>query len=490
MLTNILLQTVPTIDNLWQTITITLFVLSMINERITNFIKLNIESVLTRLLTPKCYAYLFNGHTNFKLVEDDPLAEKNRERGIINFALICGFLVAGSCGADLIWMFNNKGALLTNKPWNGFWEHFGGYLLTAFFISLGSKFWHGLLDVILYTSNLKRKLGEQADWNFNQIAEVDAYVNAYEADPLRAALINARNQFSSPDILGYGLKKDQSNHYYVEVQVAKDIVGMPPALIYLLPTGQVRSIPIRQVQSQLAIPLDEVAIQPADNIGNTSTHLRGTLGCIVRRKTQTDPLFLTCYHVVKPADTQSWDNYDRSRQTENDRIESPNDSGDVMARILEAKRNLTVDIALLEPIVDHFRITSLKIEDIGLVTQHRPVTDLDVNTCVVRKVGISSHPAGNGTFSRLTTGTITGRDQVKTIDYSDGSFRLFELLQIKSLSPAIPFSLQGDSGALVVDQNGFGVGIVVAGDKDFSYALSLDNVFDQFNLDFYPPTHA
>ena len=494
----ILLQVAPDVPDLWKTIVITLFILSMINERITNFLKLNIESVLTRVLGLDRFNRLFHNRTNFRLVEDDPSLEKHREQGIVNIAVLSGFFVAAFCGADLLYMFSQKGNLLEDKALFGkpigevvklFVDHALGYLLTAFFISLGSKFWHDLLDVLLYTSNLKRKLGERADWQFDQITGVEAYVNAHEADPLRTALTSARSQFSDASILGYGLKKDLSNHYYVEVQVADDTVVTPPALTYLHPTGQVRSVPIRQIQSQLAIPLDEVAIVPAANIGNTSTQLRGTLGCIVRRKNQTNPLFLTCYHVVKPAGNQSWDSYDRGRQTDSDRIESPNASGDVVARILEAKRNLTVDVALLEPIEDLFRIASLSIQGIGRVTQHRPVTDLDVNTCVVRKVGINSQPAPNGTFSRLTTGTIVGRDQIKTVAYSDGDFRLFSLLQIKSTS-SIPFSLPGDSGSLVVDEHNFGVGIVVAGDSTFSYALALDTVFSQFNLDFYPPTHA
>ena len=81
----ILLEALPKLDfqDLWKTIVITLFILSMINERITNFIKLNIESILTRVLGYARYQRTFNHKTNFRLVETDPDKEKERERGIV-----------------------------------------------------------------------------------------------------------------------------------------------------------------------------------------------------------------------------------------------------------------------------------------------------------------------------------------------------------------------------------------------------------------------
>jgi hypothetical protein len=38
-------------------------------------------------------------------------------------------------------------------------------------------------------------------------------------------------------------------------------------------------------------------------------------------------------------------------------------------------------------------------------------------------------------------------------------------------------SSKGDSGAVVVDQEGHPIGIVVGGDESFTYAVKLSNVF-------------
>ena len=491
--------------DLWKTLVISLFILSMINERISNFIKLNIAYILAWVIGLKRFEKLFNCRTNFSIPEDDPEKEKKRERGIMNWAIISGFFISLFTGADLIFMIQSGGNFLFIPDISSrllfhqgeeldftlllqsFIKHFFGFMLTAFFISLGSKFWHDLLDVILYTSNLKRKLTEKEDWSFTTAEEVNSYIHSYESDSIRNVITANQAVFNVPGVLGYGLKKDSSSNYYIEVLTTSKAVVVPSSITYLHPSGNVKSIAIKNIVTGPAI----AAIEPGDELGNTAIKkFKGTLGCITQRIGTRTPLLLTCYHVVKPGEGQSWEGYDRAKQQLNDRIESPDDSGNIIGRILEGRRNLTTDTAVLEPMTkDGLKITSIKapIPQIGFVNKSRMVTDQDVGKTGVFKVGINSTPSDID--NRKTIGKVVNRDYTRIIKYTDGEYKLFSLLQIRS-STSDPFAQPGDSGALVVDQNRFGVGMVVAVDDEYTYALPLDDVFNQFSLEFYTPVPA
>lgn len=490
----ILLQADSGYPDLWKTLIITLLILSMINERLSNFVKLNISYVLARMIGLKRYEELFNSRTNFSIPEDDPEKEKKRERGIMNWAIVSGFLVSLFTGADLVYMIKNSGNFLSfpnlteltmEETFASFGRHFFGLLLTTFFISLGSKFWHDLLDVVLYTSNLKRKLTEKDDWSFTTADEVNSYVNSYETDAIQNAITANQAMFNAPGVLGYGVKKASSGKYYIEVLTASDTVVIQPSITYVHPTGKVRAITVRKIVTGIAM----AALEPAVEIGNTATKkFGGTLGCMVKRIGTHAPLMLTCYHVVKPGDNQPWEGYDRGKWQSEDQIESPDDSRNIIGRILEGRRNLTTDIAVLEPMTrEGFRITSVRapIPKIGFVNKSRKLTDQDLNKTTVNKVGIRSTPSNID--NQKTTGKVVNRDYTRVIRYVDGEFKMFGLLQIRS-SNSDPFAQLGDSGSLVVDENLFGVGVVVAVDNEFAYALPLDDVFNQFSLEFYTPT--
>jgi len=137
----------PDALNLLYTIVTILFILSMISERISNLIKLKTN--------------------HLKLKRVSPSGEKDRERGIMWLAIISGCIVALFSGADFFTLIE-KGKLVTYAdlikekdlsfliP-----KTLIGIFLSGVFISLGSKFWHDMLDIVLQVANLKKSLAEQ-----------------------------------------------------------------------------------------------------------------------------------------------------------------------------------------------------------------------------------------------------------------------------------------------------------------------------------------
>jgi hypothetical protein len=121
-------------------ITLVLLMLSLVTERITNFIKLYLPALYTK-------------------IDNDPIAEKRRERQIQLLAMLIGVVVAFMSKANFFQLVKNKGVLES-------WEDSAsvdfltilGCSITGIFLSQGSKFFHDLLDTLLYFKNTKRMI--------------------------------------------------------------------------------------------------------------------------------------------------------------------------------------------------------------------------------------------------------------------------------------------------------------------------------------------
>ncbi|MBO0950990.1 hypothetical protein [Fibrella forsythiae] len=477
----LMLTNVPTtspdfpLNNLWQTVTITLFVLSMINERITNFIKLNIESVLTRLLTPTGYAALFNGRTNFKLAEDDPVAEKNRERGIINWAVICGFFVAAFCGADLVHMLQNKGELLSNQEWNGFWtwDHFLGYLLTAFFISLGSKFWHDLLDVILYTSNLKRRMTNEPElFRSGSADEVREFVELTPAQLASVAQeqqgVALRNQPNVVDVvvgrsLVDGLVRDALIVYVQDDNTA----GLPTTVPLNLASGRRFPLPVVYVEKYGGRPTSLFNVGSSINASGSTSF--GTICCVL---TGTDPntqvkafFVLTCSHVLTG-------NFPINEGGELDRLVRVDVGPKAQGVWRYGLLNRAFDIALTQ--LDDGDI-NLFASPLSLQPTVRSLNDTDISQQTPLTI-LTSRESRRARVSRVLNAplqiTYGGSQDV-------GLAGLIELEGISSTSSFGRLTIAGDSGSLVYDDERIPVGMIVAGNSTHSYAIAIADILDK-----------
>jgi hypothetical protein len=136
-----------------------LFVLSQINERITNLVKLKLHQSL--------------GAGNLRNIETyDEESEKKRESKIVVISIVCGVLVSLILKADIysilqiaIQAKNNINE--TEKSVTDLFTGWGpndlnlrnivGCLFTGVFLSFGSKWWHDILDLLLEIKNVKRK---------------------------------------------------------------------------------------------------------------------------------------------------------------------------------------------------------------------------------------------------------------------------------------------------------------------------------------------
>lgn len=136
-------------------VTLTLFMLSLITEKISNFIKLSFPSLFIKA--------------------DDPLNEKKREQKIQILAGLIGIGVAILCNADFFGLITQKGSIspFTSLTLKGTI----GCIVTGLFLSQGSKFFHDLLDTVLYYKNVKKSLYDKQEIE-NELLQLDVNLTA------------------------------------------------------------------------------------------------------------------------------------------------------------------------------------------------------------------------------------------------------------------------------------------------------------------------
>jgi hypothetical protein len=131
-------------------ITLVLLILSLIVEKITGFVK---------LYFPSLYSKTYN--------EEE---EKLREKKIQRDSIIIGVIVAIISNANFFKLLRGQDMLYWTDDPEGFTiKAILGCLISGIFLSQGSKFFHDLLDTLLYAKKMKRGLFENQDMINNQI---------------------------------------------------------------------------------------------------------------------------------------------------------------------------------------------------------------------------------------------------------------------------------------------------------------------------------
>lgn len=123
-------------DNLIISVSLTLFMLSLITEKIANFIKMYIPSWFEKV----------------GIVQLD----KRRQRNINLLTGLVGVAVALLCNADFFVLIteNRKIEPLTLLTF----KRVVGCIITGLFLSQGSKFFHDLLNTVLYFKKMRKAI--------------------------------------------------------------------------------------------------------------------------------------------------------------------------------------------------------------------------------------------------------------------------------------------------------------------------------------------
>jgi hypothetical protein len=494
----ILLQDIQ--QNLWVTIIITLFILSLISERLANLIKLYFQSLYEETPSKK---NIKTGRTidftqnpkenrdsspgrffgNLRYRQQDPDLEKQREKGIQTVAVICGILIAIFSGADLFVLIKTGTTLdwqvwfKTHSPWAlldvftnvKMFSHALGAVFAGLFISLGSKFWHDVLDLVLYAGNLKRKLADTTTLGqIDNIKQLDEFIELYPSDMAQMAAVQWRQQITQEEL---------SNVIRTSACTRRVRGQIRPCLyVYLkddkIPTNfqfEVQhSSGLRSPVEVIFIPFSELPrphLSSGDTVFKNGGNMQGTLCCVVKSNFIAQNYALTCRHIM-----------DGTLKLVDAPVVAPTpgvvSNGQIIGTWQYELFNADYDVALIA-LPNTNNLESASFTD----TPHVP-TPSDVRNT---EVPVITQGRGEKTGVLISVRT----NQMTVFNYN-GHLHEFEgLLEVATTdNPATsrPLTYSGDSGAMVYDsQTRKPLGMIIGGGNDSSFAIPLHKILNKIS---------
>ncbi len=346
-----------------------------------------------------------------------------------------------------------------------------GFVITGFFLSFGSKFFHDLLDTLLQTKNLKRKLNDNELVQVGTIKEFDQRLAIVDSDMVRITHQNhAAEIMANPHVKGTScgsFEKDGKMVYGIKI-FASNPGGIPwKQFTYALPNGMLKAIPVLVIE-QSDVARVSSQILPSDNASNRT---RDSIGSICFAVKETEAPFrrflLTCYHVVK-GDRQFWE-YFMPTGTDEDQVTIKHE---IVGDIYKGLRNREMDAALIS-VAGPLDFRNSVPEFNTAIRMARPVYDFDDDRTVVQIYGAATR--------QKRKGMITGVSARHKINFGEATpFEMVNLFEIQDNEKSI--AIEGDSGALVFTEAGEALGMVVAVSDRTTLAIPLYTILANWKL--------
>lgn len=404
-------------------------------------------------------------------------------------ALFAACIVAGFSQTDLLWILSHSDANTWYDVGNGRNAlPIFGYLLTALAIGFGSRTWHELSEQLTALKKAREAFqvdpGDGLEQKRTDVREVAA-----------AAIEANRDQWFEKhhDLRGVSVGRKErdgieTNEIVVLFQVASKQanpeVPLPTQIVFgqytfktdVIESGEAVTTEHRPQDGPLA--LHERPIALGNSVSRTNSAAVGSLG--VRVKKNDKRYVMTCFHVVcstelhaTPSQTE-FDGCSLNRAIDT-RCLSPgkHDHGrndEVIGRIAQAifapRRGL--DVALIE-LEDADEVAN-KIYRLGNApTGIRQLGERHVH----HRVGVRLC----GRTSQFRNGRVLARNESRRIKYAGGIRRMNGLIRLSKMAST------GDSGAAVVDIDSRVIGLVVATDERFTYAMPIASLLASLEVE-------
>lgn len=449
------------------------FILSLISERFITWFKLYFFKKGNTLL-----GYFFDWEKDYSVKTDDPAFEKEREQRILALNISLSILIAFLIHANLFTLL--KGDPTTSLGWQDFdWSNIHleliGCIIGGLLMSLGSKFWHDTLDMLFYAKNLKEKLGDNETYKMNNLKELDEWIAITEADIIKKVFEENKNILKNiPDVISVGIGHNNETKYIEVVTTNNDTHLIPKSLPYYLPNNAVKKIDVKTIISSPIITHGNLTFK-SDLTNLNKPENYGSYGLAVKFKgtDSSHKMLLTCYHVV----IGKRHSYNDFNYIGEENIISPHNSTTVVGSIRNAVRNNSIDAAIID--IDDTLSVSNKLPNGKSIIKTNLLKD-EINNLDARIFGYKTNKTS-------AVGKITGKNHDVTINYElpDGTgyekWGLKDLLAISNDNKAI--SVPGDSGSAVLDNYNNVIGIVVAGSDTHTYAIPIETIFEQLNIE-------
>lgn len=424
----------------------------------------------------------FNNTTKDKIGISE--TDKKKEITLLGIMLGCG--IAFIFRASFLTLFQSPG---TNKNIFGVWEKpliedwtfneyyvfswaaFIGIVITGFFLSFGSQFFHDLLDLVLEAKNARRKLNDPQTYEAQSVKGLDEYRQMIATQEANLAIEQNDYLLKLPNVISAlpGIKINNGvKEHCVEIHLSDDDTSrVPSSLPFKLSDGQVIKV-LANVIPNVSIP--KVHFNPGDSLKPEDSTTIGTFGLVVNKvKDAGQKYLLTCSHVMNDGSSIAEQGEVFDSQAVNV-VETNNPQQIIGTHHYELCTN-RYDIALIKLTLDLTnRITNTKTLNKEYYLPNS--TDESNRTRVVMRGGSSGRK----------TGVIKNVGVDYEIDYDGTTIKAKDLIVISKWSTAKGWqtlSKSGDSGGIVYTTDLKPIGIVIAGNDHFTFVQPIDRILEK-----------
>jgi hypothetical protein len=459
----------PDILDSMLSIAIILFILSVITEKIVQFIRKYSSALPEKVKVSGVWENI-----NSK----DKSKEKDVEKEVMSLSIVVGIALCLIFKVDMICMIKSPDPRAT-LYWTSQYDcntyevfKFLGIIISGFFLSFGSKFFHDLIDLLLQIKNLRRKMNEKETYEVDKIEQLDEWLKQTDSEVINLVINENEEKIKSiPGIVSYGrsyFKDGNLIRLCIQIHVQEDgnKAGIPLFYAYRLSSGKEISVPVKVFVTGL--PRINAAV-PGSGIANASKVFGfGTLGCIVKSRISSSRYILSCYHVLKG--NANWDDFEGEK-----RIIFVHDNAETeIGQLHMGYRTETLDVAIAK--CDK----NLNNSALGTLAGSYEVKHSDVlNEFSIKLKGYKTN--------QWMEGKVLSSSWNTTFTYPDN--KLWELKDLLLLGKSISnndfetLTQGGDSGAIVLDVNNRVIGMIVGGDDRFSYAIKIDKILNSLYVE-------
>jgi len=441
-------------------IAVTLFVLSQVSERISNFLKLYLPLKIVG---------------NLDIKEKSPIKEKIRERKILLVSIVAGLITTGLVfGAYLIPAQDDS----EQPPWVCYvYDHRCFAIpLMAFFLSFGSKFWHDLLDILFLYKNAQRVIRTGEGLQASSADEISAMVAMSSIQIARRVLADKRKglmEIQGVVAVGIGHSEDEEPTLRVYFEDGTPAANISNELVWEDGSGILRTIRIEKIMSGR---VKAQAVRVGGMIANEGEKSQlGTMGFVFQDSFDTKTYYAsTCYHVVRP-NGHSWDTYSKFPP-------------DVVCHMLDETTCTEKSQLKKGGRSDVLDVALAKIETLNSL-------DIPNMPIVADSATINENYKGVSVKILTNRGKISGyiHDWETNVEvyYNDGSKRAFvDFFSIRLDKSSDPGGLKsptvgGDSGSAVFKGKS-ALGMVVGASDKLTYAMKIKTIENNFGVKIYP----
>lgn len=348
---------------------------------------------------------------------------------------------------------------------------FLGIVFLSFFLSFGSKFFHDLLELLFQVKNYRKKAADLQTYQNEGLAEMKEYLDLTEGQLARMAIDQNRKKLqalANYHSLFAGRKKIGDVHRVLPILniTNANTEFIPLELQYQLPSGSRKSI---ELHVEPNVGPARASSRPGDPIAKEGTENRvGTLGCVLQNP-KNQYFALTCAHVLNEGrhDSDYCDGFLNDSKKKEVKTNS-----DTIGKWIFGYQNIFYDTAFVELDLNGIPPRSGMLED--CCPYNEVTTGLQVS--------FSGNSTNNG--SGKVVGILEGDEEIP-VEFANETIRMKRLIMVSHEDPDGSYhsiSDEGDSGAVLFDENNAAVGMIISFNSKYTYAIYMDWICSNYQL--------